>query len=133
MIIYLDSNIVIYFVECNPAWIAKVSARLAAASAASDTFAISDLTRMECLVGPLRAGNATVYADYMAFFARADVQVMSLTATVCDRAARIRALHRFGALDSLHLATAVENGCGRFLTNDAQLARFPDVPVEVLT
>ena len=32
-----------------------------------------------------------------------------------------------------HLATAVEHGCGLFLTNDAQLRSFPDIPVEVLT
>jgi predicted nucleic acid-binding protein len=34
--------------------------------------------------------------------------------------------------DSLHLAAAVEGGCDRFLTNDARLSRFPDIPVEVL-
>ena len=37
------------------------------------------------------------------------------------------------ALDSVHLATAIEHGCGLFLTNDAKLARCTGITVEVLT
>jgi predicted nucleic acid-binding protein len=33
--------------------------------------------------------------------------------------------------DSLHLAAAVEHGCTLFLTRDARLKRFPDIPVEI--
>ena len=33
---------------------------------------------------------------------------------------------------NLQLATAVEHGCDRFLTNDTRLSRFPDITVEVL-
>lgn len=55
-----------------------------------------------------------------------------MTAPVWERAARIRAVHHFKPLDSLHLAAAAENGCGLFLTNDGQLRRFPDIAVEVL-
>jgi predicted nucleic acid-binding protein len=133
MILYLDTTLVIYFVERPPVWWAKTTTRLAAALAAGDTFAISDLIRMECLVIPFRNGDAARVAEFTTFFARPDIQVLSLTGQVCERAARIRAPHRFGAIDSLHLAAAVEHGCGLFLTNDAQLSRFPDIPVEVLT
>lgn len=133
MIVYLDTNIVIYAVQQPSIWGPKTLTRLAAAVAATDTFAISDLTRMECLVGPLRKGDANLIAAFNAFFSQPEVSVMALTATVCDRAARIRVVHRFETPDALHLAVAVENGCGLFLTNDAQLARFPDVSVEVLT
>ena len=45
----------------------------------------------------------------------------------------IRAQYGFRPLDSLHLAAAVEYGCTIFLTNNAQLKRFPDVVVEVLS
>jgi|SRR4051794_29130606 len=38
----------------------------------------------------------------------------------------------FKLVDALHPAAAVEARCDRFLTNDARLARFPDVAVEVL-
>ncbi len=133
MMVYLDSNIVMYLVEHRPPWSARVVARIATIHAGGDTLAVSDLTRMECQVGPLKSGNAAVLADYMAFFALPTVSVLSLAASVYDRAARIRATYNLKALDSLHLATAAEHGCRLFLTNDAALARFPDVTVEVLT
>ena len=72
-------------------------------------------------------------ADYVAFFNDPALRVFSLTAAVCERAAHIRAIDKFKPLDALHLAAAVENGCGLFLTNDAQLRRFPGITVEVLT
>ena len=34
--------------------------------------------------------------------------------------------------DALHLAAAIEFGCDEFLTNDNQLANFPDITVEEL-
>ncbi|MHB1426258.1 MAG: hypothetical protein ACYC3I_24090 [Gemmataceae bacterium] len=57
MILFLDTNIVIYVVEGNPAFAPKAVLRLAAAQSAGDSFTISDLTRMECLVGPLKTNN----------------------------------------------------------------------------
>jgi predicted nucleic acid-binding protein len=52
---------------------------------------------------------------------------------VWERAARLGATFNLKPLDSLHLATAIEHGCGLFLTNDTQLTRCTDIPVEVLT
>jgi predicted nucleic acid-binding protein len=133
MVVYLDSNIVIYFVEKHALQGAKVASRFAAVYTAGDSLAISDLTRMECQVGPLKSGRTNVLADFNAFFALPTVTVLSLPASAFDRAARVRAAWSFSALDSLHLATAVEQGCGLFLTNDARLSRFTDISVEILT
>jgi predicted nucleic acid-binding protein len=68
MIVYLDTNIVIYTVEQNPVYGPKARTRLATARAAGDTLMISDLTRMECLVGPLKSGDTAVEADYHTFW-----------------------------------------------------------------
>lgn len=133
MIVYLDTNCVIYFVERTPAWHPRVVTRLARCRAAKDELAVGDLTRAECFVVPFRNGDATLEASYRAFFGDPDVRVFPMTAAVCERAARIRAAHKFGLADSLHLATATEHGCGLFLTNDVTLTRFTDIPVEVLT
>jgi predicted nucleic acid-binding protein len=95
MIIFLDTNIVIYAVEDNPVFGPKVVNRLAVAQAAGDSFMVSDLTRMKCLVGPLKSSNRVVEASFHAFLARPDVQVVAITAGVCNRAARIRATHNF--------------------------------------
>lgn len=130
--VYLDTNCVIYFVEQNPAWVSKVIARLTRFRVANDRLAVGDLTWAECLVGPFMSGDAAVEASYPAFFTDPKIQLLPMTAAICERAARIRATHRFELVDSLHLATAVEHGCGLFLTNDAKLKTCGDIPVEVL-
>ncbi len=130
--VYLDACPVIYFVEQVPAWVGQVQARIAAYRAAGETLAVSDLTRMECRVGPLKRNDLALLADFDRFFVSAYVQVLRLPSAVYDRAAGIRATYNFKALDALHLGTAQEHGCTRFLTNDARLSRFTGILVEVL-
>ncbi len=131
--VFLDANPVIYHVEQPAVWGPKASARLSAFVAAGEELAVTDLVRMECLVGPLKSGDANLLNDFRTFFNSPDVRVLAITAGVADRAAAIRARHGFKALDALHLAAAAEHGCSQFFTNDAGLKAFPDITVEVLS
>lgn len=131
--VFLDTNIVIYVIEQPPTWGARAAARIKTLRDAGDTFVVSELVRMECRVHPLSQNDQTTLAQYEAFFQSSDMQVSAISRAVCDRAAEIRANHRLRSLDSLHLASAVEEGCGLFLTNDQRLSSFPDIPIEVLT
>jgi predicted nucleic acid-binding protein len=132
VIFYLDANIVIYWVEGPPGLGARAAAHLAALRRGGHTFAVSDLTRLECLVKPLRLALPALLADFRAFFTLPDVQVLSLTADVCDRAAELRAMQAFKTPDALHLAAAIVHGCDRFLTNDTRLNACTAVPIDVL-
>ncbi len=131
--VFLDANPVIYFVEQPPVWGLKAKARITAFIAAGEQLAVTDLVRMECLVGPFKKGDAQVENDFRSFFTSPDVRILPITGAVCDRAGRIRAQFGFKPLDSLHLAAAVEHGCTRFLTNDGRLSSFPDIPIDVLS
>jgi len=133
--ICLDSNCVIYLIENNPVWNPKIVRRLAAATAARDTFAVCDLARAECMVAPLRNRDAAVLADYQRFFSNPSIRMLPLTAAVCERAAALRVATgmQLDLPDCLHLAAAIEHGGGLFLTNDAKIARCTAIPVEVLT
>ena len=131
--VFLDANPVIYHIEQPAIWGPKASARITAFVAAGEMLAVSDLIRMECLVGPLKTGDVRLLNDFRIFFQSPDVRVLAITAAVADRAAAIRATHGFKPLDALHLAAAVENGCSRFFTNDAGLKAFPDISVELLS
>ncbi len=59
---------------------------------------ISDRTRMECLVGPLKSSDAAVEADFRTFFAVTNV--VAITVAACDWAARIRATRNFKSMDA---------------------------------
>lgn len=133
MIVFLDTNIVIYAVEQPPVLGPKAMARLTDLRSNGDVFMISDLVRMECLVGPLQSGNLVLQRDFRVFFTAANVQVVLILPAVCDRAALIRAVQRFKPMDALQLAAAVEHGANIFLTNDSRLDSFTGLTVERLT
>jgi predicted nucleic acid-binding protein len=135
MTVYLDANCVIYLVELNPIWAPKLLARVSSLRSAGSRVAVGDLARTECLAQPFLKGNAAVIADFQAFFSSADVDVLPLTAAVCERAARIRAasLFQLKVPDCLHLATAIEHKCDIFLTNDVALRRCTQITVEILS
>jgi predicted nucleic acid-binding protein len=132
MLVYCDSVILIYFFEGDPSYKARATARLSALAAAGDQIAVSDLTRLECRLKPIRAGDVATLSLYDGLFARPDVRIVPITTAGFDRATLIRATHNFKLGDALHLAAAVESGCGLFLTNDHRLSSFADMPIEVL-
>lgn len=133
MIVYLDTNIVIYAVENPPILGPKAMAHLSSLRTGGATFMISDLIRMECLVGPLKSGNTVAEKEFRAFFSGIGMQVVAITSAVCDRAASIRATTSFKPMDALQLAAATEHGADVFLTNDARLNSFTGLKVQVLT
>jgi predicted nucleic acid-binding protein len=67
-----------------------------------------------------------------AFLEASDVTRLPMPLAVYERACRIRAVHNFKLADALHLAAAIEGGCGLLLTNDYRLSPFPDIAVEIL-
>jgi predicted nucleic acid-binding protein len=140
---YLDTVIVIYAVEGNPTDQQRALNHLSALEQAGHQFAISDLTRTECLVPTFAPGAAQRLADFFRFFHAPNLRTQTLTAAMYLRASAIRGSYyypttppaqpkRYGLPDALHLAAAIESGSDVFLTNDNQLANFPDITVEAL-
>ena len=129
MRIYLDSAPVIYTIEMTAPWFATVDARL---SVAGVIRVASELTRMECLVKPLANGNAALARDFDDYFANAVSKMVPFTRPLFDKAADLRVRYRFKTPDALHLAAAIVSGCDALLTNDQQLTRCTDIPVEVI-
>ncbi len=132
VLIYLDSNILIYLVEQSPPFGARATGRISALRAAGDSFVVSDLTRLECRSNAVAAADQITLGVYDAFFDEDAAQIVQLSTAVVVRATMIRGKYRFRTADAVHLAAAVEAGCQSFLTNDLRLKRFPDLVVELL-
>src|SRR5262245_57289617 len=137
-LIYLDTCILIYWVEGPAPFDTRVQTHLTKLQAAGHRFAVSEFSRLESLVKPLGTNDGELLLDYEQIFLAANVTFVPLTAPVCERAANIRGVYNYGSgkkysvQDSLHLAAAVQGGCVSFLTNDHRLAGFPDINVDVL-
>jgi predicted nucleic acid-binding protein len=127
--LYLDTAPFVYHVERTMPFAPAVDARLAAADI---VLVSSELTRLECLVLPLRNGDTARVGDFDMFFSARLDELVEFTGAVFRRAAEIRASGNFKTPDTLHLAAAIEGGCTAFLTNDAQLTRFAGLAVEVV-
>jgi predicted nucleic acid-binding protein len=138
MMTYLDSCILIYWIEGPAPFDSRVRTHLANLQAAGHRFAVSEFTRLECLVKPLGVKDGALLLDYQGMFLASNVTFVTLNAPVYERAANIRGIHnyasgrRYSVPDALHLAAAVQAGSTSFLTNDLRLAGFPDITVEVL-
>ena len=132
-LVYADTSILIYTVETHaaywpllrPLWESPKSGGIAVVS--------SELSVMEALVGPLRAGDAILMKAYDQLFRSPDIRLLPISMSVLREASRLRAaIPSLHAPDALHAATASLAGCQVFLTNDAGFRRVAALPVVVL-
>ncbi len=124
---YLDSAPVIYHVQRIEEYWRLVEQRLDQSELRP---VVSDLTRMECRVKPIRESNDQLLRNFDAFFS--NTESVPLTSEVFDLATTIQARYRYTTPDALHLAAAIASECDIFLTNDRRLSSFPEIRVELI-
>ena len=127
MRLYLDSCVLIYALDGAPHLQQRTLLQLEHYAQAD--WVISDLVRMECLVGPLRTADQIRLLAFRSFFS--DCTVVPLHPQVMERAAELRASTRLQTADAIHLAAAVHWGCDALLTNDRAF-QLPEPPLDVL-
>jgi len=126
---YVEAAPVIYTVEQVAPFAQAVNLRLMTSGV---IIVCSELTRMECLVLPLRNHDAALVANFDTWFSRQVAEWLTFSPALFRRAAEIGAQYNSRTPDALHLAAAAESACDAFLTNDAQLTRFAGLTVEVV-
>jgi predicted nucleic acid-binding protein len=127
MRLYLDSCVLIYALDGAEGLRHRTLQQLE--HYADADWVISDLVRMECLVGPLRLADQIRLLAFRSFFS--DCTVVPLHPEVMERAAELRASTRLQTADAIHLAAAVHWGCDALLTNDRAF-QLGQSPIEVL-
>lgn len=129
----LDTSPFIYFVEQNPLYadlMREVFKRITDGDFQSCS---SVITLTEVLVQPLRRNNQTLADDYRdLLFNGENFQLLSLTASIAERAAELRAKYNLRTPDALQIATALENNCDAFLCSDNGLKRVTDLRIIIL-
>lgn len=114
-----DADVLIYAaLGIRPLGVA-VAALFPPAPIAADASAVgvgSVLLIPELLTKPMRDGAENEIAALAWFLARLDLRPVD--STTADLAAVLGARHRLRAADAVHLATAVQAGADRFLTNN---------------
>jgi len=124
--VYLDSCVVIYLIQ-GPAILSRaILAELQPSEGEPPLVCVSDLTRLECRVWPLRQEDSGLLNEFDRFFASEGLQTIAFGARIFDKATELRATHGTKTPDALHLAAAIIAGCAEFWTNDPRLRSAAD-------
>ena len=135
LILFLDACVVIYWIEAPDPFHARLIERLRALreQVPDASFAVSGLSRLECMGKPLRDGDQALLDEYRAFFEAGQLQIVELTAPVIERATQLRARHGLMTPDALQAASALQlEGDVLFLTNDDHFRSVGGLRVETI-
>lgn len=124
---YVDTPLVLAFVQGNPPYSGRVSSHVLRAGI---TTVASELTRMEGHYLARRTKNPVLQDDVDIFLAPSDI--LDLTRPVFELAAEIQVALVCKAGSAIHLAAATVHGCDEFVTSHRRLARWKGVRVRVL-
>ncbi|MGN6103025.1 MAG: type II toxin-antitoxin system VapC family toxin [Devosia sp.] len=120
--IYLDANILIYAIERGHPWTDDLAALLKRVYAGDLTAVTSELSLAEVLAKPYALASTDLIDTYEALFSdRSPLVVRSIDRPILRRTAHLRGAGKLRIADAIHVATALEAGCTRFVSNDHQL------------
>lgn len=120
--VYLDSCVVIYLLQGTESLSQSVRDALQPVGDDPPILCVSDLTRLECRVWPIKLDDGELLAQFDALFSSKDVECLPIQTDAFDLATELRARHGTKTPDALHLATAILGSCNEFWTNDLRLA-----------
>jgi predicted nucleic acid-binding protein len=131
-LVYIDTMTLIYTVERYPAYLPLIEPMWQTAQAGSIEIVSSELTLMETLVGPLKSGNNTLLNAFEQALLGTNMRLIPITQPILREAARLRATTKLRTPDALHAATAQQEGCVLFVTNDVGFRGVANLPLVIL-
>lgn len=129
--LYWDACVLVYRIQDVEPWNRRIASALAAIAAPK--LVVSELTRMECRVKPLREADLATLAKYEKFFAARTLGWVPLARPVFELAADLRARHALKTPDALHLAAAIVGKCSALWTNDRRLEQAAAGRIQVVS
>jgi len=117
--VYLDANTIIYAVEGLPNFANLRTGLLDPLDAGVVTAVTSELTLIETITGPRKAGKPDDEAAFRKFLTpSANLLMLPLTLPIVEKVIELRARFGFKTPDAIHLATGMLAGCDLFVTGD---------------
>jgi len=132
-ILGLDSMVFIYLLEENVEYLGKVQSILRSVQGGEYRGILSVIGMIEIMSGPKRKGRfdlAGRYKDVLQNFPH--LSIVGISEQVVDISSTLIAQHHLDAPDAIHLATAIDAGAERFITNDKSLTKVKEIQVKIL-
>ena len=132
-LVYVDANVVIYTVEKHPRYSPVLRPLWSAVAAGQARVVVSEFILLETLVGPYRANDSQLVADFETFLRLPGIELVSVSPLILREAARLRSQWpRLRSPDAIHAATALSRQATSLLTNDFGFRNIPSLNVIVL-
>ena len=129
--IFLDTNIIIYFLERNEYFYDKVLPFFKDAEQNQVKLFSSSLSYMELLIPIVKKKDLHIEIKYNFLFKKF-FEVVDINMKVARLAAIIRAKYRTKTPDSIQIACAIYAGCSRFVTSDKKLKGVEEINVLII-
>ena len=126
-LLLLDSAPIIYVLEAHPKFGPRFEPIFAAHAAGRLRFAITTVTIVEVLTGPLRAANEALARRYRAVLE--SWQPVELDVDIAESAARLRASLRLGLADAVQAASALAINAAALVTHDRDFSRVQSLRI----
>ena len=131
--LYTETAPLIYYVEENPIYVAKMNAIIEAIENNPIEAISSVITLTEVLTHPLRLGHTRLVQEYRDILLNSkEFRLLPITSQIAESAADLRARYNLRTPDALHVAASMDARCDAFLTNDAGIKRVTEIAVLVL-
>ena len=126
--IFIDTAPFIYLLANNPAYSERLRNYISNSFSSGTKFCTSFLTIAEYCVMPYRLNYPQKIDDFERFIIDAKIELIDLTREIAKISAQIRAKYSgIKTMDALQIATAVQENCSLFLTNDKQLRQVAEI------
>jgi len=131
--LYTETAPLIYYVEENPTYVAKMDAIIEAIEDRPIEAVSSVITLTEVLTRPVKLGNARLEREYRDILLHSGgFRLLTITARIAESAAALRARYNLRTPDALHVAASIDARCDAFLKNDTGIKRVTEITVLVL-
>ena len=125
-IVFLDTAPLIYFIEGNSQYQNVLLDLFNFNDNGGFLFITSSITLLEVLVKPIKANEFYIAEQYKNVLMKAPgIKILDVTASISERAARLRAHYNLRTPDAIQCATSISAGADYFFTNDRQLKNIP--------
>lgn len=129
----IDTSILIYLLEQNPRYINEARRLMRQIQSGKYQAVFSSIGLIEILTGPKRQGQYELAARYREIIARfPHLMIRGINESIVDTASDLRATYGIATPDAIHIATAIDFGAKKFITNDKGLRKVREIIIELL-
>lgn len=129
-LVFLDTTPLIYFIEGNSKYQNILKELFELNDKGSFSFITTSITLLEVLVKPFRENKISLAQQYKDILTHASgIEIQSVTNSIAESAAYLRAKYNLKTPDSIQIAAAIENHSDYFFTNDIKLKAVKEINI----